>query len=124
MGEEPAILTHGQLQPPGRRTGDRGRPWAALVAASSGGWQLARWKVEELGPVEDGADLPAEHGRLAGNAEERGGGGGGATAGARRGWVRSEDDGWRMGVNSRRSEKPTGTRQWQRCTPFVGHVAI
>ena len=105
MGEEPAIMTHGQLQPPGRRTGDRGRPWAALVAASSGGWQLARWKVEELGPVEDGADLPAEHGRPAGSAEERGGAGGVATAGGDWRGVRTMDGEWgriRDGARSRR----------------------
>ena len=50
--------------------------------------------------------------------------GGAAAAAARLQAGMGEDDGWRMGENSRRGEKPTGTRQWQRCTPFVGHVAI
>jgi hypothetical protein len=58
--------------------------------------------------VEDGGDLPAEHGRPVGSAEGRGGGGG-ATAGGM-----GEDNGWRMRENSRRGEKPTGTPDtWQ-----------
>jgi len=81
MGEEPAIMTHGQLQPPGRRTGDRGRLGSLLLLA---GGSLREGRLRNSVRWRMGADLPAEHGSLggpAGSAEGRGGGGGGATAG-------------------------------------------